>query len=53
MCQLWLQDMQLVRIFKTKTEEEMEKDERSYAFDMQCNLECESTKILLCLGASL
>ena len=49
-CHLWLQDMQLVRIFKTRTEEEMEHDEHNYTAEMQCNLECESTKILLCLG---
>ena len=40
-----------MRIFKTRTEEEMEHDEHNYTAEMQCNLECESTKILLCLGS--
>ena len=42
--------MELLRTFRTRTEEEVEMQETSYSFSMECNVECESTKILLQLG---
>ena len=45
--------MELLKVFLTKEEERVEREETTHEFTMNCELECEATKELLQLWCNL